>query len=163
MYLIKYLMKTKQKWIVLSFLFALIGIGGCDKDSADEQLPPIIDYPDDATFIEFNHVRVEKAQQLVQGKWRVYLSCGGFAGCQYLTGNYYQEFMGVNTLRITNPESTNEFYIDQWKITNHGCEVIYNNNSSSFVLEALRNDTLSCSNGLYGTNMSISFQAVKEK
>jgi hypothetical protein len=156
-------MKKKHKWLVLILLFAIIGMGGCgtEEDSDDEQLPTIIDYLDDAPFIEFKHVTVAKTQQLVQGKWRVYLQLGGGINWrQEFNGNYYQEFIGVNTLRTTNPESTRDTKILKWRRIDRGCEIVTDNNT--IVLEQLSNDTLTYSVGEYGINTAYIY-TVKEK
>jgi hypothetical protein len=151
----KYPMRTKQKWIVLIFLFALIGIRGCDKDNADEQLPPIIELKD---------VTKKQVQQLLQGKWKVFKACGGIAGtCEDITGSY-REFIGTNKIRFTVDDRIFDEKITKWELTVYGWIAHLNNEDASIFRTTytnIVNDTLYFSD--FTISDSYTWQAVKIK
>jgi len=122
----------------------MIGAGGCGKDN-DEQLPPIIDYPVDAPLIEFKHVTVEKAQQLVQGKWRVYRTLTNLGFWNTPSGAVFEiDFVDSKTYRVTSNAEINEWVIEKWKRGENGCELFFKDsqNSAARILVDITNDTI---------------------
>jgi hypothetical protein len=142
----------KKKKIIMLFLFAgCIWMGGCKDgknpldstniESGDDKNPfnpPIFEIEDttfieieDSTFIEiedstiiaFKDLKVEDAQRLVQGKWRVFMRCGGIVGKCYDLTDVYSEYIGITNYRTINAESTSDYSISKWKKTKTGYNV----------------------------------------
>jgi hypothetical protein len=143
-------------------------MGGCgtEEDSDDGQLPPIIDYLDDAPFIEFKHVTVEKAQQLVQGKWRVYRILNNLGFWNIPSDAVYEiAFVGSKTYRVTTNDGIHEYVIEKWNREKSGCELFFteNKNRAGRILENLTNDTLFISNNPDKYYLVENYWAVKIK
>jgi hypothetical protein len=139
-----------KKIIITALFLAGVWIIGCNKKDKEPKEPkePV------APLIEFKDISIEEAQQLVQGKWRTFRRCGGYAGCQDVTDSYF-EFIGTDKYRSIWSDQTTDYTISEWEKTETGWRVL------NFELSRLVNDTLECGTG-QGLN-SMAWWAVRVK
>jgi hypothetical protein len=85
---------------------------------------PFLHYPDSAAWIEFKNVQKEDLLKLIQGRWSVFLECGGVVGCQEVAPDKMEfEFIGTDSLIVHNAASlvgSRARKIERWKRTAYG-------------------------------------------
>ncbi|MDR2389745.1 MAG: hypothetical protein LBD89_08180 [Tannerellaceae bacterium] len=129
---------NKRTCVYRLLLLALL-LGGCDeipqpgidppprqKEEPTEEAEyngPFVDYPDSVAVVALKDLPAEKAAEMVQGKWSVYLAGGGITTPVEVAPNEMSfVFSGTDHLRIHSHEAgtTFERTINKWKRTSFG-------------------------------------------
>ena len=124
----------KKYFVILSAFFLCLGTAGCKNEDLSED-----------TYIEFKDLDVETVQNLVQGKWRMYKTMGGFVGIQYYNdaGWYYE--IGKDKIREVKGNSfpVREYDIKAWRKDEVGWVALASEDAfTGFYLISLHNDTI---------------------
>ncbi|MDR1225921.1 MAG: hypothetical protein LBK47_03370 [Prevotellaceae bacterium] len=160
--------KIRIMFVALALLAGtVVSLASCSED--DSKKDPSGSSTDilGSLTVAFDSLDVQTAQQLVQGKWKIYRQCGGVVGCMNVKEVFTHEYVGADKLCITNIDETDEKTITEWRKSNAGYEIIVSSIDSdstyAFTLRMLVNrDTLH-----FGTRLNkmpvLTWAAVKDK